>query len=60
MYNYNLECQHDMDFYNIDHYLTWVDLYGGNCKCGCKDKICEQKEIEVNGKKIKFNEFEIK
>jgi hypothetical protein len=48
-----------MDFYDLDHYLTWIGLYG-DCKQGCKDKICKEKEMIVNGVKIKFSEIEVK
>lgn len=59
MYKCVLECNRVIDFYDIGHYLRWISLYGG-CQRGCRDKICKQREVNINGMIVKFNEVYIK
>lgn len=57
MYKFVIPCG-CIEFLNDEQFLYWAEKYG-NCKKGCIDKICEQKEVCVNGFVIKVKDFNV-
>jgi len=57
MYNIKTECG-QFDFLNEKHMLRWKEKFG-NCKKGCWEKICEQKDLDMKGLHIKMTELKV-